>query len=62
MEARICDRCGAIWKDAKEEAECGVFVEKVGISFRNNRTEHMHLCKTCIGGLYRYLNNEKDGK
>ena len=31
MEARICDRCGAIWKDAKEEKECGVYVQKIAI-------------------------------
>lgn len=54
MEARICDRCGAIWKDAKDAKECGVYVQQIAITSEHG-TESMHLCVTCLSGMYKYL-------
>ena len=61
MEARICDRCGAIWKDAKEEKEYGVYVQKIAIK-SDHGNDSMHLCETCLGGLYRYLSSGNENK
>lgn len=61
MEARICDRCGTIWKDAKNELECGVYVQKIAITSDRGK-ESIHLCATCLGGLYRYLSSGNENK
>ncbi len=63
MDAKICDRCGAIWKDAKNEEDCGVYVYKITIIYEyESFTDHCDLCKDCIKGLSDYLNNKKNGK
>ena len=61
MEARICDRCGTIWKDAKNELECGVYVQKIAITSDRGK-ESIHLCANCLGGLYRYLSSGNENK
>lgn len=62
MDAKICDRCGAMWKDAKEEAECGVCVYKITVAYEQSDTYSFDLCETCVKGLSDYLDNKKDGK
>lgn len=62
MEAKICDRCGAIWKDAKEEVECGVYVYKITVLYEQSDTVSLDLCVNCVRGLTAYLENKKDGK
>ncbi len=61
MEARICDRCGAIWKDAKEEKECGVYVQQIAITSEDG-TDSMHLCVSCLSGMYKYLYLDDENK
>ena len=60
MNARICDRCGAVWKGDPDKA---MYILNIG--FYDNCTTiqtgcvKYDLCKECLGGLENYLKKDK---
>ncbi len=57
MDAKVCDRCGAMWKDAKNEEDCGVDVYEITIIYEQE-PKRWDLCENCLKGLSDYLNTK----
>ncbi len=57
MDAKVCDRCGAMWKDAKNEEDCGVAVYEITIIYEQ-KPKRWDLCGNCLKGLFDYLNTK----
>jgi hypothetical protein len=60
MDAKICDKCGVMWKDTKE---CDVFIRKI-IVYKDTVTTSSHLgdydlCGECYNELFKYLHEGK---
>jgi ribosomal protein L40E len=58
MDAKICDRCGAIWKDTED---CNMSIKTI-ILYKDtvtnsDRIGNYDLCEKCYEGLFFYLKN-----
>lgn len=55
MNAKICDRCGLLWRD---ESSCEVKINTLILSKGNSHSDRINeldLCDHCYKGLFEYL-------
>ena len=55
MDAKICDRCGKMWRCGEGCDAISIMVCKTNRGMPLGQTRNLDLCKDCLDGLFEYL-------